>query len=81
MNQKGLFAFAKESAESMRAETDLSDFSRMLTQITVELALGAELDDHLGYEKNQPSVGPNSRNAHSRKTSYTDDGAIEIEVP
>ena len=81
MNQKELLAFAKEAAKSMKTEKDLSDFSRMLKKVTVEAALGAELDDHLGYDKHQPSTGSNSRNGHSSKTVYTDDGAIEINVP
>ena len=81
MNQKELLAFAKEAAKSMKTEKDLSDFSRMLKKVTVEAALGAELDDHLGYDKHQPSTGSNSRNGHSSKTVYTDDGAIEIDVP
>jgi hypothetical protein len=74
MNQKARLAFAKEAANSMKTETDLSDFSRMLNKVTVEAALGAELDDHLGYDKHQPSKGSNSRNGHSSKTRYTDDG-------
>jgi putative transposase len=51
MNQKERLAFAKEAAKSMKTEQDLSDFSRMLNKVTVEAALGAELDDHLGYDK------------------------------
>jgi putative transposase len=70
MNQKELLAFVKEAAKSMKTEKDLSDFSRMLKKVTVETALGAELDDHLGYEKHQASAGSNSRNAHSSKTVY-----------
>jgi putative transposase len=70
MNQKELLAFAKEAAKSMKTEKDLSDFSRMLKKVTVEAVLGAELDDHLGYEKHQASVGSNSRNGHSNKTVY-----------
>ena len=52
MNQKELLAFAKEAAKSMKTEKDLSDFSRMLKKVTVEAALGAEFDEHLGYDKN-----------------------------
>jgi len=81
MNQKARLAFAKEAANSMKTETDLSDFSRMLKKVTVEAALGAELDDHLGYDKHQPSKGSNSRNGHSSKTLYTDDGVMDMDVP
>jgi len=54
MNQKELLAFAKEAAKSMKTEKELSDFSRMLKKVTVEAALGAELDDHLGYVSTPP---------------------------
>jgi len=81
MNQKELLAFAKEAAKNMKTEKDLSDFSRMIRKVTVEAALGAELDDHLGYDRHQPSVGSNSRNGHSNKIVYTDNEAFEISVP
>jgi transposase-like protein len=44
---------------------------------------GAELTDHLGYEKGDPagrSKG-NSRNGTSSKTVLTEDGEVEIAVP
>ncbi len=44
---------------------------------------GAELSDHLGYEKGDPSgrgTG-NSRNGHSGKTVLTEDGEVELAVP
>jgi putative transposase len=49
----------------------------------LERALGAELSDHLGYEKGDPAGrgSGNSRNGHSVKTVLSDDGAIEIAVP
>jgi len=55
MDQKELEAFAREAAKGMKTEKDLSDFSRMLTKITVEAALNGELDEHLGYEKHDKS--------------------------
>ena len=76
-----MLAFAKEAAKNMKTEKDLSDFSRMLKKVTVEAALGAELDDHLGYDRNQPASGSNSRNGYSSKTLYTDDGTLDIDVP
>ena len=81
MNKKELLAFAKEAAKSMKTEKELSDFSRMIKKVTVEAALGAELDYHLGYDRHQPSTGTNSRNGHTSKTLYTDDGVIDIDVP
>jgi len=66
--------------EDLSAEDGL--FKR-LKKALIERALGAELTDHLGYEKGDPAgrgTG-NSRNGVSAKTILTDDGEIDIEVP
>ncbi len=81
MNKKELEAFARKAAKSIKTEKDLNDFSQMLTKITVEAALNAELDDHLGYDKHQPSSTDNSRNGFSSKTLKTDDGQFEVDIP
>jgi len=81
MNRKELEAFAREAAKTIKTEKDLSDFSQMLTKITVETALSAELDDHLGYDKHQPSSADNSRNGYSSKTLITEDGSFEVDIP
>ncbi|MRE16507.1 IS256 family transposase, partial [Escherichia coli] len=47
----------------------------------VETALNAELTDHLGYEKNAPEKGSNTRNGYSSKTLLCDDGEIELNTP
>jgi transposase-like protein len=53
-----------------------------LTKMVVEGALEGEMDDHLGYEKNDPGRnGGNSRNGHRAKTVVTDTGPVEISVP
>jgi putative transposase len=54
-----------------------------LTKMVIEGALEGELDDHLGYEKNDPAGrdGGNSRNGHRAKTVLTDTGPVEISVP
>ena len=51
-----------------------------LTKMVVEGALEGELDDHLGYEKNDPAGrnGGNSRNGHRAKTVLTEAGPVEI---
>jgi transposase-like protein len=45
--------------------------------------LGAELTEHLGYEKGDPAGRGkgNSRNGTSSKTLLTEDGKVEIAVP
>jgi putative transposase len=54
-----------------------------LTKMVIEGALEGELDDHLGYEKNDPAGrdGGNSRNGHRAKTMLTGTGPVEISVP
>ena len=54
-----------------------------LTKALVEQATGAELTDHLGYEKNEigEKRGANQRNGSSGKTVRTDQGPMDIEVP
>jgi len=45
MNRQDLEAFVREAAKGIKTEKDLSDFSQMLTKITVEAALNIELDE------------------------------------
>ena len=56
---------------------------RQLKKALIERALGAELTEHLGYEKGDPAGrgSGNNRNGVSSKTVLTDDGEIEIAVP
>jgi len=81
MNKKELEAFAREAAKSIKTEKDLNDFSRMLKKITVETALNAELDHHLGYAKHEKSKNSNSRNGYSSKTLISEYGTFEVDVP
>ena len=81
MNRKELEAFAREAAKSIKTEKDLNAFSQMLTKITVETALNAELDDHLGYDKHQESPTENSRNGYSSKKLITEDGSFDVDIP
>lgn len=81
MDEKKLKALAAELAKGLKTEADLNAFSRMLTKLTVETALNAELTDHLGHEKNAPKKGSNTRNGYSSKTLLCDDGDIELNTP
>ncbi|MDG2784084.1 IS256 family transposase [Vibrio parahaemolyticus] len=81
MDKKALEAFAREAAKSIKTESDLDDFRKMLTKVTVETALNAELDDHLGYEKHATKPSSNSRNGYSSKSIIIDDGEVPIDVP
>jgi len=56
---------------------------KQLKKALIERALGAELTEHLGYEKGDPAGrgSGNSRNGSSSKTILTEDGEIDIAVP
>lgn len=81
MKKSELEAFAKEAAKSIKTESDLNEFRQILTKITVEAALNAELDDHLGYEKHSKVSASNQRNGFSRKTLKTEEGQFELHTP
>lgn len=78
-----LEALAKELAKHVKTESDLSALSRELKKITVEAALGAEMEEHLGYVKHSRKgrSETNSRNGYSHKTLKGDHGEVEIAVP
>jgi putative transposase len=56
--------------------TGANGLFKQLKKALIERALGAELTDHLGYEKGDPSGrgSGNSRNGISAKTVLTEDG-------
>ena len=83
MDKKKLEQLAKELAKDVKSQDDLADLSRELLKMTVERALNAELDDHLGYPKHSPEGrgSGNSRNGHFPKTLKGDIGEVEIQNP
>jgi transposase-like protein len=76
-----LEALARELAKHIKSEKDLSTLSRELTKLTVETALGAEMEEHLGYGRHERNASTNSRNGYSRKRLIGDHGEVDIEVP
>ncbi len=83
MDDKKLEALAKELAKDIKSEKDLSTLSRRLVKLTVETALNAEIEDHLGYTKNSPDGrnSGNSRNGHTPKTLKGDFGHVKMQTP
>jgi putative transposase len=81
MNKKDIEAFAKEADKGIKTPEDLNQFSQMLKNITVEAALNAEMDDHLGYEKYCQSSSANSRNGRTSKCIQTEDGQFALDTP
>ena len=86
MNEKDLEqlkAHVTELAKGLKSEADLSSLTQQLVKMTVEAALGAELDEHLGYEKHD-STGRgsgNSRNGTSKKRLKGQHGEVEVAAP
>ena len=81
MKKKELQAIAQAAAKNIKTEEDLNEFRAMLTKITVEAALNAELDDHLGFDKHEQSESDNNRNGVTHKTLQTEEGQFELATP
>jgi transposase-like protein len=78
-----LKAMAAKLAEGVKSEKDLGDLTQKLVKLTVETALGAEMEAHLGYAKHDP-VGRgsgNSRNGTTTKRLKGQHGDVELEAP
>lgn len=83
MDQDKLKALATELAKDIKSEKDLGALTQQLVKLTVETALNAELDDHLGYDKHA-SAGRgsgNSRNGSSPKRLKGQHGEVDIDAP
>lgn len=78
-----LQSLATELAKNLKTEKDLSALSRQLVKLTVETALGKEMEEHLGYAKHSKDgrgTG-NSHNGTSKKTLKGHIGEVEITTP
>lgn len=83
VDEKKLKELVSELAKQVKTEKDLGELSDQLTKMTVEAALGAEMEDHLGYEKHAPegrNTG-NSRNGKSSKKLRGKHGEVRIDTP
>ena len=80
---KDIAELARKVGKQFKSEQDLADFSRLLKKMAVEAALGAEVEDHLGYARHESKGrgSGNSRNGYSSKTLKGDHGEIEIDIP
>jgi transposase-like protein len=76
-------AIGKELAKHVKTQKDFSDVTSQLMKVVLESALNAELEEHLGYEKNEKSESrkSNTRNGHSKKTIKSNKGEIELKTP
>lgn len=83
MDQDKLKALAAELAKDIKSEKDLGTLTQQLIKLTVETALNAEMDEHLGYEKHAPQgrgTG-NNRNGYSTKRLKGQHGEVIIQAP
>ncbi len=76
-------AIGKELAKQVKTQKDLSEVTGRLMKVVLESALNAELDEHLGYDKNEKadSRKANTRNGYSKKAIKSDKGALELKTP
>lgn len=81
MNKEELQAIAQSAAKNIKTEQDLNEFRQILTKITVEAALNAELDEHLGFARHEKANASNSRNGFSSKTLQTEADQFELNTP
>lgn len=78
-----LEALIAQLAKGVRTEDQMNDLTRAMRKMVIESALGAEMEEHLGYARHSTEghhTG-NSRNGYSSKTVKGDHGEVEIEVP
>ncbi|WP_066046126.1 IS256 family transposase [Bathymodiolus septemdierum thioautotrophic gill symbiont] len=86
MNQQKLRAFAGELAKDIHTQDDLADLSASLVKMTIEAALGAEMEHHLGYPKygqngNESNASNNARNGYYSKIVKGNHGEVELAIP
>ena len=83
MDQDKLKALAAELAKDIKSEKDLGVLTQELVKLTVETALNAELDEHLGYDKHSASGrgSGNSRNGSNPKRLKGQHGEVDIANP
>jgi putative transposase len=83
LDKDRLEELAEELAKGVKTEADLGGPLGQLMKLTIQKALDAEMNNHLGYEKHS-SEGrnkKNSRNGYNSKKIKTDSGELEIETP
>ena len=83
MEQDKLKALVAELAKDIKTEKDLGALTEQLVKLTVETALNAELDEHLGYEKHAPAGrgSGNNRNGTTSKRLKGQHGQVSIDAP
>jgi putative transposase len=83
MKQKKTPPLPPEIFKGMKTGKELNKFLSSIYKQGVEALLNAEMEEHLGYEKNgtKPDDTDNIRNGTSRKILKSDNGDMEINIP
>ena len=66
MDKERLEELAAELAKGVKSESDLVSPLGQLMKLTIEKALNAELDNHLGYEKHSKKSNNNQNSRNGR---------------
>ncbi|MDP8169888.1 IS256 family transposase, partial [Pasteurella skyensis] len=67
--------------EQLDSQEDIAKATQLLHKRFFEKSLNAELDEHLGYQKNGTRKGSNARNGVTTKTVYSEEGKFSIDTP
>src|ERR1035437_3168135 len=83
MEEEKQFSIPEDALKKIKSQSELDDFFTNLYKQAVESMLKAEMEEHLGYKKNEKTLGRkgNSRNGYSGKTLKTNIGDIPLDVP
>lgn len=83
MSEKELFKIPDEALKKIKTREEFESYFQELYKQGVEALLKAEIDEHLGYPKHDPSGNNsgNSRNGFSKKTLKTNLGEVPLDVP
>lgn len=83
MEEEKQFSIPEDALKKIKSQSELDDFFTNLYKQAVENMLKAEMEEHLGYKKNEKTLGRkgNSRNGYSGKTLKTNIGDIPLDVP
>jgi putative transposase len=83
MSDNELFKIPEEVLKKIKTQEEFESYFQELYKQGVEALLKAEIGEHLGYPKHDPSGknSGNSRNGSSRKTLKTNLGEVPLDVP
>jgi len=83
MDEENKINIPEDAFKNIKTQAELDDYFHKLYKQAVENMLKAEMEEHLGYKKNEKAVkdNKNSRNGFSNKTLKTNIGDIPLDIP